>query len=255
MPERLAQRSREAGPARIAAAMVVPNWIRNFGDPELTALVADAVERNPDLKAAAARVEASRAAVRVAASSLYPRIAMKGLGERQGQRLSGDLGRDINPPSFGRRGTENTGGRGSIPAWINRHSVGYMASQPGRMGGRRVGAHSLEKSCREGGKLRAGSRLRICPAIPRRCRGARVFHYDRSRATGSERAGNARYLPGVFKTHRRAQTAGFCERLRRVANQVAHRRRRGCALRRTGGAGADDSRHRGRHQSLSCRQI
>ena len=57
-----------------------------FWRPELNALVADAVERNPDLKAAAARVEASRAAVRVAASSLYPRIAMKGLGERQGQR-------------------------------------------------------------------------------------------------------------------------------------------------------------------------
>jgi NodT family efflux transporter outer membrane factor (OMF) lipoprotein len=91
---------------------VVPNWIRTFGDPELTALVADAVERNPDLTAAAARVEASRAAVRIAAASLYPRIAMKGLGERQGQELSGDLGRGINPPDFGSPGTENPGGAG-----------------------------------------------------------------------------------------------------------------------------------------------
>src|SRR5215212_2915754 len=99
-----------AGPHRSGA--VVPNWILSFHDPELTALVADAVERNPDLKAAAARVEASRAAVRIAASSLYPRIAMKGLGERQGQRLSGDLGRDINPPSFGGPGTEDSGGSG-----------------------------------------------------------------------------------------------------------------------------------------------
>src|SRR5213595_217781 len=40
-----------AGPHR--SGQVVPNWIRNFGDPELNALVADAVERNPDLKAAA----------------------------------------------------------------------------------------------------------------------------------------------------------------------------------------------------------
>src|SRR5436305_14370695 len=64
---------------------VVPNWIRSFGDPELTALVADAVERNPDLNAAAARVEASRAAKRIAASSLHLRIAMKGQGERQEQ--------------------------------------------------------------------------------------------------------------------------------------------------------------------------
>src|SRR2546430_5945667 len=99
-----------AGPHRRGA--VVPNWIRTFGDPELTALVADAVERNPDLKAAAARVEASRAAVRIAASSLYPRIAMKGLGERQGQRLSGDIGRGINPPDFGGSGVENSGGAG-----------------------------------------------------------------------------------------------------------------------------------------------
>src|SRR5438552_10984616 len=101
---------RWAGPHRSGA--VVPNWIRNFGDPELTALVADAVERNPDLKAAAARVEAARAAVRIAASSLYPRIAMKGLGERQGQRLSGDIGRGINPPDFGSSGVENSGGTG-----------------------------------------------------------------------------------------------------------------------------------------------
>src|SRR5438046_5770038 len=99
-----------AGPHRTGA--VVPNWIRAFGDAELTALVADAVERNPDLKAAAARVEASHAAVRIAASSLYPRIAMKGLGERQGQRLSGDIGRNINPPDFGSSGVENSGGAG-----------------------------------------------------------------------------------------------------------------------------------------------
>ena len=37
-----------AGPHRSGA--VVPNWIRTFGDPELTALVEDAVERNPDLQ-------------------------------------------------------------------------------------------------------------------------------------------------------------------------------------------------------------
>src|SRR5436190_17657450 len=99
-----------AGPHRSGA--VVPNWILSFHDPELAALVADAVERNPDLKAAAARVEASRAAVRIAASSLYPRIAMKGLGERQGQEIHGDLGSGINPPDFGPPGTENTGGSG-----------------------------------------------------------------------------------------------------------------------------------------------
>jgi outer membrane protein, multidrug efflux system len=99
-----------AGPHR--RGPVVPGWIREFHDPALTALVMDAIERNPDLAAAAARVEASRAAVRIAASSLYPRIAMKGLGERQGQHLNGDLGRGINPPDLGSPGTENPGGAG-----------------------------------------------------------------------------------------------------------------------------------------------
>ena len=90
----------------------MPNWIQSFGDPDLTALVQDAVARNPDLKAAAARVEASHAAVRIAAASLYPRIAMKGLGERQGQELGRDIGRGINPPDLGNPGTENPGGAG-----------------------------------------------------------------------------------------------------------------------------------------------
>jgi multidrug efflux system outer membrane protein len=80
---------------------VVPNWIRSFGDSELTRIVEDAVTRNPDLAAAAARVEASRAAVRMAASSLYPRIAMKGLGERQGREIGGNRGAGIDPPDLG----------------------------------------------------------------------------------------------------------------------------------------------------------
>ena len=118
-----------AGPHR--SGVVVPNWIRSFGDPELTALVADAVARNPDLRAAAARVEASRAAVRIAAASLYPRIAMKGLGERQGQEIHGDLGRGINPPDLGSPGTENPGGSGldtsmdeSSQRWVYGLAVG-----------------------------------------------------------------------------------------------------------------------------------
>jgi NodT family efflux transporter outer membrane factor (OMF) lipoprotein len=80
---------------------VVPGWIQTFHDPELTRLVEEAILRNPDLKAAAARVEASRHAVRVAASSLYPRIGAKILGNRQGQELGGALNLGIDPPSLG----------------------------------------------------------------------------------------------------------------------------------------------------------
>src|SRR4051794_28036351 len=109
-PESVRQQLPSSWAAPHRRGPVIPNWIRTFGDPELTALVNDAIERNPDLAAAAARVEASRHAVRVAASSLYPRIAMKGLGSRQGQDLSGDLDRGINPPDLGPPGVENPGG-------------------------------------------------------------------------------------------------------------------------------------------------
>src|SRR5450432_2804900 len=90
---------------------VMPNWISTFDDPELTRIVEQAIIYNPDLRAAAARVEASRYAVRVAAASLYPRIAAKILGEVQGQNLGGDLTRGIEPPSLGGiPGVDNGGG-------------------------------------------------------------------------------------------------------------------------------------------------
>lgn len=89
---------------------VVPGWIRSFNDPTLERLVAEAVQRNPDLTAAAARVEASRAAVVVASSSLYPAVGLKALGERQGRDLSGDLNLGIDPPDLGGMGIESSGG-------------------------------------------------------------------------------------------------------------------------------------------------
>lgn len=89
---------------------VVPNWIRTFGDPELTSIVEDAVTRNPDLAAAAARVEASRYATKIAAASLYPRIAMKGLGERQGREITSTRGNSIDPPDLGGMGVDLGGG-------------------------------------------------------------------------------------------------------------------------------------------------
>lgn len=119
---------------------VVPNWIRTFGDPELTALVHDAVERNPDLKAAAYRVEASRHAVRVAASSLYPRIAAKGLGERQGREIGGNHG-FVDPPDLGGLGVEQSGGSSDTSATDNSsqrwvYGIGIGASWEADVWGR-----------------------------------------------------------------------------------------------------------------------
>jgi NodT family efflux transporter outer membrane factor (OMF) lipoprotein len=128
---------------------VVPNWIRTFGDPELTRLVEDAVTRNPDLAAAAARVEASRAAVRVAAAGLYPRIAMKGLGERQGREIGGNKGSAIDPPDLGGLGVDTSGGAGdtsstdsSSQRWVMGIGIGasWEADVWGRVRSRKAAA-------------------------------------------------------------------------------------------------------------------
>jgi NodT family efflux transporter outer membrane factor (OMF) lipoprotein len=120
---------------------VVPNWIRTFGDSELTALVEDAVRRNPDLRAAAARVEASRHAIRVAASSLYPRIAMKGLGQREGREIGGNRGAGIDPPDLGGLGVDLSSGAAdtsstdsSSQRWV--YGVGVGASWEADVWGR-----------------------------------------------------------------------------------------------------------------------
>jgi len=90
------------------------------------------------------------------------------------------------------------------------------------------GSHSLEKKAAAKGceKRSAGSRLRICPAISSRCGGRpRVYLDHRGCATGSKRTGDARYLPGILETHRRAQKSrAFASDFDVFADQVAHRR-------------------------------
>ena len=53
-------------------------WLAGFADPQLDALVAEALANNPDLLAAAARVEQAAAYVESAASGLYPQVAAMG---------------------------------------------------------------------------------------------------------------------------------------------------------------------------------
>ena len=134
-----------------AKGRVVPDWIRSFNDSELTRIVEDAIMRNPDLKAAAERVEASRAAVRIAAASLYPRVGLKGLGERQGMELDGDLGLGIDPGELGAFGVDLSGGSAdtrsvdsSSQRWIYGLGVGasWEADVWGRIRSRKAAAKS-----------------------------------------------------------------------------------------------------------------
>jgi len=68
-------------------AAVRADWWTAFGDPALAALVARALADNPDVAAAAARVEEARAAEALARAQLSPQVGGS-LPETQGQSLS-----------------------------------------------------------------------------------------------------------------------------------------------------------------------
>jgi NodT family efflux transporter outer membrane factor (OMF) lipoprotein len=177
---------------------VVPNWIRTFGDPQLTALVEDAVLRNPDLKAAAARVEASRAAVRVAASSLYPRIAMKGLGERQGREIGGNRGSGIDPPDLGGLGVDLSSGAAdtssldsSSQRWV--YGVGIGASWELDLWGRIRSGKAAAKA--ESGALEADyefARQSLAAAV------ARAYFYT---IEAAQQEANAQETLGLYQEY------------------------------------------------------
>jgi outer membrane protein, multidrug efflux system len=74
--------------------VVEANWLATFADPDLDALVNEAIAHNGDLQAAAARVEQAAGYVRAAGGKLYPTVDLlarggSGLGDSSG--LEGGL--------------------------------------------------------------------------------------------------------------------------------------------------------------------
>lgn len=59
---------------------VETDWLASFGDPQLDALVQEAVAHNADLRVAAVRVEQAAAYVRMAQAALRPQIGLAGTG-------------------------------------------------------------------------------------------------------------------------------------------------------------------------------
>jgi NodT family efflux transporter outer membrane factor (OMF) lipoprotein len=68
------------------AGSVQDNWLATFADPTLDALVAEALQRNHDLRIAATRVEQAMAQADVARAALWPAINLLGTG---GLKLGG----------------------------------------------------------------------------------------------------------------------------------------------------------------------
>jgi outer membrane protein, multidrug efflux system len=61
-------------------AAISDNWLATFNEPQLTALVNEAISRNPDLRAAGARVEQSAAYAHSAQAELLPWFNLLGTG-------------------------------------------------------------------------------------------------------------------------------------------------------------------------------
>jgi outer membrane protein, multidrug efflux system len=70
-----------------ASGAVGDRWLAGFDDPQLDALVKEALAYNPDLQVAAARVEQAAGYVTVAGATLYPQVNLLARG---GGKMSGD---------------------------------------------------------------------------------------------------------------------------------------------------------------------
>ena len=70
----------DATGADTTPAAISDNWLATFNDPQLTALVNEAIARNPDLRAAGARVEQAAAYMHSAQAQLLPWFNLLGTG-------------------------------------------------------------------------------------------------------------------------------------------------------------------------------
>jgi len=75
--------------SREARAGVDQRWIRRTGGSELAGLVGEALRANPDLRAAAARVEQAAAEARIAGAARQPTLGVSGQAGRSQQRFIG----------------------------------------------------------------------------------------------------------------------------------------------------------------------
>jgi outer membrane protein TolC len=78
-----------AEPAPSGAIAPTPDWWRSFGSEELSALVAAALDSNPDIAIATERVRQAEALTRVAGASLFPEVSFGAATSRRETRPDG----------------------------------------------------------------------------------------------------------------------------------------------------------------------
>lgn len=76
--------------ANAATGAVVNGWLKSFGDPELEAIVAEAIQNNLNLRAAVARVDAAAGFATQAGAELTPVVGLGGSGSAREGFSTGD---------------------------------------------------------------------------------------------------------------------------------------------------------------------
>lgn len=89
-----------------AGAIALDRWWTTYEDPELTTLVEQALERNADVRLAAARLAEARAVRQGVIAQLFPQGDLTGSARRvKSEQLSGT---NVNIPGFSQDGTSET---------------------------------------------------------------------------------------------------------------------------------------------------
>ena len=81
-----------SGAANAATGQVVDGWLATFGDPELSAIVTEAIQNNLNLRAAVARVDAAAGFATQAGAELTPAVVAGGGGSAREGFSSSDPG-------------------------------------------------------------------------------------------------------------------------------------------------------------------
>ncbi len=85
--------------APVSTNAIQDNWLATFGDPQLDALVAEAMTNNPDLRVSATRVEQAAQYVELAKAAMRPTVNLLGTG---GLNMGGgDVGSALQGVSLG----------------------------------------------------------------------------------------------------------------------------------------------------------
>jgi NodT family efflux transporter outer membrane factor (OMF) lipoprotein len=80
LPDIVLDRPQWAAGAGLSADPVQQDWLHTFNDPQLDALVQEAIAHNPDLRVAGTRVEQAAQSLIIAQSALRPQLGIFGTG-------------------------------------------------------------------------------------------------------------------------------------------------------------------------------